>query len=251
MNVCNRIALVSIATAVAFTATPCQDAGGLTATQIMQKVDDVLYAPKDKKTKMRFVLVDKNGRESMRELEAMEKGADRRSMKFTVPADQKGIGFLSLPNDVMYVYLPAFGKTRRIASHVKNGKFAGTDLSYENLEAKRYSLTWDAKLVKTDVEFYYIEQTPKAGVETEYSKTKVQIRKDNFYPVRVEYYDKTGSIYKVMTRTGIEKFGNYWDARESVMEDVKANHKTKLLLLDAKFDNGLADDQFSERYLMQ
>jgi outer membrane lipoprotein-sorting protein len=223
----------------------------LTGPQIMQKVDDVLYAPKDKKTKMRFVLIDKAGKESVRELEAMEKGADRRLMKFTAPADQKGIGFLSLPNDVMYIYLPAFGKTRRIASHVKNGKFAGTDLSYENLEAKRYSLLWDAKLVKTDTAFYYIEQTPKPGTTTEYSMIKIHVRKDIFYPVKVEYFDKNGKPYKIMTRTGIEKFGNYWDARESVMEDVKVNHKTKIVLLEAKFDNGLSDELFSERYLMQ
>jgi hypothetical protein len=229
----------------------CQDAA-LSAQQIMQKVDDVLYAPKDRRSHMRFVLIDKNGKESVRELQAVEKGFNRRLMKFTSPADQKGIAFLSLPDDVMYIYLPAFGKTRRIASHVKNTKFAGTDLTYENLEAKRFSLEWNPVLLKTDAEFYYIEQTPKPGKVTEYSKLRIQIRKDIFYPVKVDYFDKTGKLYKVMTRGKVEKIGEkYWDSRESVMEDVRTGHKTKLMVVEEQFDTGVGDDTFSERYLIQ
>lgn len=227
------------------------NAGELSAKQILENVDNVLYAPKDKDMKVRFVLVDKNGKESYRDLIVLEKGSDNRFMKFTAPADQKGIGFLSLPNDVMYLYLPAFGKTRRIASHIKNTRFAGTDLSFENLESQRYSLKWEPTLIRQDESFYYLSLLPKTDTKTEYSKQVVTVRKDNFYPVRIEFYDKSQNLYKVMLRGRVEKVGSYWESKESVMEDVKAKHKTKLIILDAKFDTGISDDKFTERYLMQ
>jgi outer membrane lipoprotein-sorting protein len=251
MKLAQLVGAGSIAIATTVSIGFCQEAT-LTAIEIMQRVDDVLYAPKDKQLQMKFVLIDKSGKESVRELSAMEKGADRRLMKFIAPADQKGIAFLSLPNDVMYLYLPAFGKTRRIASHVKNTKFAGTDLTYENLEAKRFSPEWDPKLLGSDGEFYSIEQTPKPNKITEYSKLRVTVRKDNFYPVKVEYYDKAGNLYKIMSRNKVEKVGEkYWDSRESIMEDLKAQHKTKLIIVEEKFDTGISDDAFTERAMMQ
>src|SRR5262245_8249677 len=43
--------------------------------------------------------------------------ADKRLTEFTAPADLKGTKVLILSPTEMYVYLPAFGKVRRIASH--------------------------------------------------------------------------------------------------------------------------------------
>jgi outer membrane lipoprotein-sorting protein len=223
----------------------------LTGDQVLQKVDDVLYAAKDKDEQVRFVLIDKAGKESVRDLITLEKGPDKRFMKFTSPADQKGIGFLSLPNDVMYVYLPAFGKTRRIASHVKNTKFAGTDLTYENLEAKRYSERWNGQIASQDPEFYTLTLTPKPNIVTEYSKLTVKVKKGDFLAVKIDYFDKNGANSKTLERGSFKKFGNYWEATESVMTDLKEQHKTKLLLLGAKHDTNIPDDKFSERYLMR
>jgi outer membrane lipoprotein-sorting protein len=223
----------------------------LIGDQILQKVDDVLYASKDKDMQVRFVLVDKNGTESARDLVSMEKGPDKRFMKFTSPADQKGIGFLSLPDDVMYVYLPAFGKTRRIASHVKNTKFAGTDLTYENLEAKRYSDVWNARLVSQDNEYYDLELTPKPKTVSDYSKLLVKVKKGDFLAVKIDYFDKSGTNCKTMDRGKFEKYGNYWEATESIMTDLKEQHKTKLILSAIKHDTNIPDEKFSERYLMR
>ncbi|NIM57731.1 MAG: outer membrane lipoprotein-sorting protein, partial [Candidatus Aminicenantes bacterium] len=80
-----------------------------------------------------MVLIDKNGKEKDRDAVMLQKGSEKRMIKFLSPADQKGIAFLDLPNDMMYLYLPAFKKVRRIAAHIKNQKFAGTDMTYDDL----------------------------------------------------------------------------------------------------------------------
>ena len=222
---------------------------GLTASQILQNADSVVNAPKDQDMKVKIVLTDKNGAEKTRELTMLQKGSDRRVAKFLSPADQRGIGFLSLPHDEMYLYLPAFHKVRRIASYVKNTKFAGTDFTYEDMEAKPFSEKYMPSLLRQENNQYVLQLEPKPGIQTDYSKLIMWVRMDNFYPTRIEYYDKGGKLYKVMTREKIEKVGKYWTAKETTMEDLKEKHKTTMILLDVKFDTELSNEEFSPRYL--
>jgi len=223
----------------------------LTATQILTMVDDVINAPKDQDLKLKLILIDKDGKEEVRQMSMLQKGCDRRMVKFLSPASQKGIGVLSLPDDIMYLYLPAFKKTRRIASHVKNTKFAGTDFTYEDMEAKRYSEKYTPEILKKDENHYILQLKPKKDVKTDYSKLIMWVRADNFYPTKIEFYDKGNNLYKVMLREKIEKVGKYWVSKESEMEDLKAKHKTKMILEDVKFDSGLSDELFTERYLIR
>ncbi len=80
------------------------------AKVILSRVDSVMNAPKDREMKMIMILIDKHGEKSIREGESYQKGDSYRLIRFTKPADQRGIAFLSLPHDVMYVYFPAFKK---------------------------------------------------------------------------------------------------------------------------------------------
>ncbi len=221
----------------------------LTGVEILKKVDEVSYAPKDQTYKAKVILIDKNGKESYREALMYQKGTNKRLVKFTEPADIRGIGFLSLPEDMNYVYLPAFKKSRRVASHIKNQNFAGTDFTYEDMEALTYSEKWDPEFLRKDQSHYILKLTPKEGRKSEYSKLIMYVRIDNFYPEKIEYYDKAGNLYKILTRSKIEKVGNYWIAFETEMKDLKKNHATRLVLEDVKVDTNLSDDIFTVRNL--
>jgi len=48
-----------------------------------------------------------------------------------------------------------------------------------------------------------------------------------------------------------EKVGNYWNAKEVNMKDIKRKHSTKMIMSDVKFDTGLSDDEFTLRKLKQ
>ncbi|MCK4638996.1 MAG: outer membrane lipoprotein-sorting protein [Bacteroidales bacterium] len=221
------------------------------AVQILKQMDDVMYAPKDQDSKIKLVLIDKNDKEKTREATVSQKGTDKRLFKFTSPSSQAGISFLSLPDDVMYLYLPAFGKERRIASHIKNQKFAGTDFSYDDMEAKPYSDKYTPKLLNTEDDIYLLALTPKANIKTDYSKLIVTINKSNYYPTKIEYYDKTGRKIKELNNKEIEKVDGYWVSKEMTMTDLKKNHKTKMIITTVSYDNNLSDDEFTVRKLKQ
>lgn len=219
----------------------------LSAVDILKNVDKTMNSAKDSKVTMKVILVDKDKNEKVREMETMEKAENKRLIRFLSPADQKGISFLSLPDDIQYVYLPAFRKIRRVASNIKNTNFAGTDFTYDDLSVFEYSKDYDPKLIETTDTVYVLELIPKPSVKKDYSKLKMWIRKDNFYPIKTESYDKKNNLFKILERRRIEKVGNYWVAKEMEMKDVKANHSTKIIINKIEFDLGLSDDIFTQR----
>lgn len=240
-----------------------------TADEILEKVDNLLNAPRDQDLSIKLILTDKDGRERIRTMRMLQKGSDKRMIRFLSPADQRGIAFLSLPDDVMHLYLPAFKKTRRIASHVKNRRFAGTDFTYEDLEAKRYSEKYVPKLLGTktreclilekdgektewvakEIDHYLLQLNPREDVRTDYSKLIAWIRTDNFYPTKIEFYDKGNELYKVLIAEKIKKVDGYWVAMETTMENLEREHKTTMIIEEVKFDSGLSKDKFTKRYL--
>lgn len=244
-----RRAMVSVVCVSGLLATVSGEDKGPDGEKILSGVDSVLYAYEDAKMRMRFVLEDKDGSTKVRALNAMEKGTEYRLMRFTSPADQEGIAFLSLPDDVMYLYLPAFGKARRIAGHVKNKGFAGTDFTYENLEPREYAKLWKAEVAEETDTTWMLRLLPREGTETAYSKLEVRVRKANNYPVYVKYFDRAGKPAKELFREKIEKLDGYWIARKTLMKDLRTGHQTTMIIEEMKFDTGIAPERFSKREL--
>ncbi|MCF6184153.1 MAG: outer membrane lipoprotein-sorting protein [Bacteroidales bacterium] len=217
------------------------------ANTILQKVDNIMYSPKDMTGKLEIILINKAGKQSIRKALIMQKGADKRIFRFTAPASQAGIATLSLPNNVMYLYMPAFGKERRISSSVKSSKFAGTDFAYEDMEAVKYTEKYTAKLLKPEGNNYVLELKPKSPGSS-YSKLILKVNKTNYYPTYTEFYDKGNHKVKTAEYT-FKKIGKYWNAQEIIMKDLKKNHTTKMISSNVKYDTGLSDDEFTVRKL--
>ena len=220
-----------------------------TATEVLRKSDAVMNAPQDQELELNLILVDMDGDRKERRASMLQKGSEKRRIKFLSPADQKGIAFLDLPGDRMYLYLPAFRKVRRIAGHIKNQKFAGTDLTYNDLATTNYADEYDATFAdKTETNFV-LDLVPKNGVEKDHSRLRAWVRVDNFYTEKTEYYGHDNSLQKTSERRKIEKVGTYWIAREFEVHDVKEDHRTIIILEKVNFDTGLSDKLFTERNL--
>ncbi len=221
----------------------------LSADEILSNADDVSNEAPDLKAMVEMILIEDDGDQSVREMEIYQKGADSRLMRFLSPAGQRGIGFLSLTDDVNYLYLPAFGSVRRIASHVENQNFAGTDFSYDDLSSFRFGDEYEPTLNETTDTHYILELTAKSGISTDYSKLLMWVRLDNFYPARIEYYNRSGDLWKVLEQYELQQFQGYWVSVERLMSDVISGHSTSMCMTDVEVDSGLSDDIFSQRYL--
>ncbi len=116
------------------------------------------------------------------------------------------------------------------------------------MEAKPYSDKYTPKLQRTENNVFVLELTPKG--QSDYSKIIVNINNTNYYPELMEYYDKGNTKIKEAKYT-FNKVGNYWNAQEIEMTDIKKNHKSKMQMSDVKYDTGLTDDDFTVRKLIQ
>jgi len=218
------------------------NASGQDAASILKKMDQIGFSPKDKQGKVAIILIDRNGNEKVREAMMYQKGPDKKLYRYTKPESQAGIATLTLPNSVMWLYLPAFGKPRKISMLTKESSFNNTDFSYEDMATTPFADRFTPELVGTGGDVYILILQPKAD-KSNYSKIIVKVNKIHGYAEFMEYYDVSGKKFKEATYR-YERVGQYWNAAEVVMKDLEKNHSTKILITDVKFDQGLSDDLF-------
>jgi len=233
----------------------------LTGNEILAKVE-ALNDAEDQTSTMKMVLIDKKGKENVREVKLWTKGERKRLIKFLSPADVKGVGFLVLDADLdsekMYLYLPAFKKIRRIAGSAKGESFMGSDFSYSDIGSSNYSQDYGVKRLPDEDSQYVLELERKPGSDKDYAKLVMWVSPEVFVPTKIEFYEikkamgkEALDLRKKMTTNKIEKVGKYWIPEKIVMEDLKKDHRTILELSDIKFDTGLSDELFTERYLQR
>lgn len=213
------------------------------AMALLEKMDALMNAPKDKQAIVEIIRTKRNDKEKARIAEMFQKGVEMRLYCYTQPESQAGIATLSLPGDVMWLYLPAFGRPTRISLLAKSQAFTGTDMSYEDMETKPYSKRFTPKLMETTSDAYVLELTPDYD-KSDYSKLILTLDKTNFFPQNILYFDKRGNKVKEADYQ-YAKTAGYWYAKEVKMTDLKKGTSTQIIMKDIKFDQGLSDDIFT------
>ena len=247
------MAVVLIMTVVA----PCS-ASQMTPYQIMKKSEDLLDQAKDSKSDMTMILINKKGNKRVRELISYGKNLDNGIKKtlliFKAPADVKGTSFLSWSfpgrEDKQWLYLPALARVRQISSASKGESFMGTEFSYydmgrHHLDDYTYKLLREEKVGEQMC--YVIEANPKE--KKYYSKVISWIRKDNFIPARMDFYDKSGRLLKRNMIKKIENIDGINTPMYMEMHNVQTERTTIIKLANVHYNIGLPERFFTERYM--
>lgn len=234
----------------------------LTANEIMNKSQEVfLYQGKDFKARVLMKLITKSGKERIREMTMLRKnygssgGEQKYFMYFHEPADVTKMTFMVYKypekNDDRWLFIPAINMTKRIAAQDKTSSFVGSDFTYEDisgrdLEDDTHSIEREETL--NDREVFVVRSTSKEG-DVNYSYKLSWIDRENFLPLKEEYYDLKGDLMRVFTAGRIEGVKGYATVVERTMENVQSGHKTDVKFLETDYDVGIEDDLFSERFL--
>lgn len=217
---------------------------GQDATGLLQKMDDIMFPSVDKQGNIQIILTDKNGAEKLREAAFKQNPEGKKLYQYTKPESQAGIATLSLPDGVMWMYMPAFGKPKKITMLAKSQAFTGTDFAYEDMAMQPYSERYTPKMLESEGGIYnVIELTPNSD-KSNYSKIIVSLDKANFYPIRMEYFDK-GNNKRKEANYKYQKVGKYWNAEKVVMTDLKKQHSTTIVLSEVIFDSNIPDEAFA------
>jgi outer membrane lipoprotein-sorting protein len=169
--------------------------------------------------------------------------------EFTAPDDMKGTKVLILSPTQMYVYLPAFGKVRRIASHTKDQGFLGLAISQDDLATTSYGPQYAGQIASQTPTQYVLVLTPKAGQETPYAKIEMTIAKNRMLPVQLKYFNSEGVNSKTETRSNYSCAGPVCTAGETKMVDNVKGNWTRLVRKNWQQNVEISDDVFSVRSL--
>jgi outer membrane lipoprotein-sorting protein len=228
---------------------PAADAAAV--LKAMEENTNGANAPRDLESDMVMTIREGNS-VRVRELRAWTRTVvgkdDLRVLKFLSPADVRDIGFLVLDEDSMYIYLPEFHRTRRIASSNKKDPFMGSDFSYEDMGTSALSRYYDPKMLKENDSEWQLELLRKPGADKPYARIVLTVGKADTMPARMELYDAAGGLGKVAEETS-QAVGKYRVMASIKMTNVKKKTSTVLEMKNMKADQGLKDEIFSERFL--
>ena len=229
----------------------------MTGEDILEKVDEKM----DSETRdfiLDMTIVNENGQKRDRKITIKTKGENKGLVKFLEPGDVKDTALLTVEeNDEedMWLYLPALGNVNKIASHNKNGAFMGTDFTYNDIDmvgGSNYEEDYDSKLIgeeKVRGDMCYKLSTTPTKESIEYSEMKMWVRKSDYMPLKLEFYDGNGELHKIMTNKNYRDIDSHLTPEEIVMENVQKGTKTILNLNDVKYNVELANKIFTVRYL--
>jgi len=227
-----------------------QSLKGQNAEALLQTMDALIAAPKDKEASVKMIMTNKSGKQKIREAKMLQKGKYKRLYRYTKPEDKVGMATLSLPGGIMWLYMPSYNNPIKITLFSKSQSFTGTDFSHEDMSGMPYSERYTPSIVTSDIEnTILLELLPKIK-RVKYSKILVYIDKTYKYPIKMKYYNKSNKFDKVATYSYGQK-NNYWYAKEVFMTTIKSQHSTRILLTDVKFDQNLNDDEFTVEKLKQ
>lgn len=230
----------------------------LTVDQIVAKANkSSYYQGKDGVARATMVISDSQGRTRQRELTILkfniEEGADQKYfVYFHKPNDVKGMSYIVWKHvgkdDDRWLYLPAMDLVRRVAASDKRSSFAGTTFLYEDISGRSIDLDLH-ELISSDEKYYTIKNTPKDSKVVEFSYYVLKISKDNFVPEKAEYFDKSGKMYRIIEALEVKDVQGYPTVVRMKATDLNTSSSTLTEFRDIKYDIGLADDIFTERYL--
>lgn len=175
---------------------------------------------------------------------------DKRLTEFLAPADMKGTKILIESPTQMYVYLPAFGKIRRIASHVNDQGMLGLAFSPDDLATQKYADSYTPSFVSESGNESKLVLNAKAGQTVTYPKIEMTVLKDKKVPSEIKYFNASGQHVKTEVRSDYTCEGDICTPGVLKMTDhSKGGHFTKMTRVKWKVNEAMDDSLFSKRSL--
>jgi hypothetical protein len=182
-------------------------------------------------------------------------GASKAILRFTAPAEVKGVALLVVNHtdrsSDQWMWTPAIGRDRRIALQDRSTRFFGTDFSFEDLEERDVG-QFDFRLTGEEAidgaACWRIEAHPRQGKVSQYSSTRMWIRKDNYVPVQYENLVKY-EIVRRLHQSDIQNVQGIWTARLLEMTDLRRNSRTILRMEKLEYNVPMNDDDFTVQAL--
>lgn len=231
----------------------------LTAEAIVTRANQAVYYPgTDGKADVKMVITDANGGKRIRKFRILRLntggGTQKFYLYFKAPADVRRQVFMVWKkvrpgqNDNRWLFLPALSLVKPIAPSDKRTSFVGSDFVYEDVSGRAL---WEDKheLIGETGRHYLIKNTPRNPRAVKFSTYTVTIDKKTFLPVKAEYLDKNGKPFRRVRALEIKRIQGYPTVIKARVDDLARGTHTTNTFSNIKYNNGLKEMIFTERFL--
>jgi outer membrane lipoprotein-sorting protein len=178
-------------------------------------------------------------------------GNSKAILRFTAPPEVKGVALLVVNHpdraSDQWMWTPAIERDRRIALQDRSTRFFGTDFSFEDLEERDVN-QYDYQLLGDETvdgaACWKIQSVPKERKSSQYTRSIVWIRKDNYAFARIESYIKDAAIRR-LDYSDFQNVQGIWTARRLEMTDLKRGSRTRLTLDKLQYNTPMREEDFT------
>jgi hypothetical protein len=178
-------------------------------------------------------------------------GSSKAVLRFLAPAEVKGVALLIFNHpdrsSDQWMWTPAINRERKIALQDRSTRFFGTDFSFEDLE-ERDTNQFDYRLLGEEMvdgaACWKIESKPRQTKVSQYTRSVLWVRKDNFVLAQIENYSKDDVVRRARY-SDIRNVQGIWTAHQIDMHDLKRNSHTILKTEKLEYNLPMKDDSFT------
>lgn len=204
-------------------------------------VDKASSAAQDAHLWMEMQTEDPRGNVSARSVELWQKGDLLRLLRFSAPSRLAGTGLLVQDPDSVYLYIPAYGRARRVVGTARGDAFVGTDFAIEDLARTGFAHEWTAEVSGE----YRLNLTPREGKKTASARIELTWRAQDHLPEVIEHYRADGEMTRRITFDDVRDIDGTPLAHSVTVQDVREGRTTRATVTQAELNQGLDASFFS------
>jgi outer membrane lipoprotein-sorting protein len=215
------------------------------------------YAGADGRSEARMMISDSQGRQQLRQFTVLrrnvEAGKDQEFLVvFSRPSDVRGTVYLVekhvARDDDRWLYLPGLDLVKRISAGDKRTSFVGSHYFYEDVSGRLPSADRH-ELVETTDEHYVLRHVPHDPESVEFTEYTTWIDRETFLPMRIDYVDRAGRVYRRVEAQAVETFQGHPTVTRTLVRDLAGGGSTEMRFRNIVYDIGVPENVFSERSL--
>ena len=219
-----------------------------TAEEIMDRVDRVLRGDSSYGV-IRIQVVTEHWERAMT-LESWSLGTEYSLVRLLTPAKEAGTATLMADEDI-WNYLPKVERTIKVPASMMGGAWMGSHFTNDDLvkdsqlvEDYDIAITFDGE--RDDVAVWEFRLTPKPEAAVVWGHLDYQVRKNDYMPLWVRYFDEDKQLARMMEfRDFSELGGRLVPAVMDMYPADKPNERTTMFYDQLEFDIEIDESFFS------
>lgn len=229
--------------------------GDLSAAQLLDSMEAVLTPETSQARVVQTIETGSGGTRDFTYVSYTGDSGKSSLIRYVSPSRVKDDAFLMLNNAAdIWAYFARTRRIRKLASHARRKKLMGSDFTYEDMGGgSRYRNEYrPARLPDDrhrDTPCYVLALTPRPGQDPSYEKMVCYLRKSDYYPCRIDYYETKEELLKILYLDSITIVEGRPTARKMTMHNQQDGSKTIMVIEEITFNVALDEEFFTERNL--